>query len=540
MTGRRAAGMKKFIRMIAAGIFAGFLLCGSSMTSQAAQQGWAQENGRWIYLNADGSRAYSTFKQSGSEWFYLDDSGYLAVSRLIEYNGNYYYLDDSGVMKKNTWAELENAENDEQFPKTVWYYLQASGKACMDGKKDINGQTYIFDDQGRMLYGWIIPEDDGTYTMADKSEDSVEWAEAVYYCGAEDDGAMVKGQWRKLRVYDSSPSGKRQGSEFCDYWFYFNTNGKKYRNEDDEKTYVQKSINGVKYAFADDGHMLSEWVDDDGDTSEVKYFGDPSSGARMNKGWFKVVPSEGLDSRNSENGSNEAQWYYADSSGNLYKNAVKTINDKRYLFDETGAARTGLYYLVYSDGEIREIHEIEYGENSSSGAQPLDEYTKLDSEYIPDESAGKTGLYYFAPPADSDASMQTGAVSIVSNTETLSFRFETSGSRKGAGVNGREGDSYYINGRKLTADAENRFDIYECTFASNGKVETLGQLCSAQDVITGSTDADYCVISATGTIIKTGTKKNGDDYRLTMKGYELIKISVSGSDKEVLWEKATQ
>ena len=56
-------------------------------------------------------------------------------------------------------------------------------------------------------------------------------------------------------------------------------------------------------------------------------------------------------------------------------------------------------------------------------------------------------------------------------------------------------------------------------------------------MIGGSTDADYCVISSAGTIIKSGTKKNSDDYRLTMKGYELIKITAGSSDREVLWKK---
>lgn len=518
-------------------MLAALLTFAVSVISYAGQQGWVQVNDEWIYLNADGSRAASTFKQSGSEWFYLDENGYLATNRLIDYNGSYYYLDDKGVMKKNTWAELPNSEGDEEFGETVWYYLQASGKACVGGRKDINGQTYIFDDMGRLLYGWVIPEDDGSYTMADKSDDSTEWAEAVYYCGVEDDGAMVKGQWRKLRVYDPSPSNSAQGPGYCDYWFYFNTNGKKYRNENDDKSYVQKTINGFKYAFASDGHMLSEWVDEDGDDAEVRYFSDPSSGARVSKGWFKVVPSERLDADNSESGSNEAQWYYADSGGNLYKNAIKTVNDKRYLFDESGAMRTGLYYITYADDEISEIQEIEYGETSSSDAASIDTYTKLGTDYIPDEAAGKTGLYYFVPPADSDGSMQTGTVSILVNGETLAFKFTTSGTGKGRGINGRDGDSYYINGRKLTADAENRFEIYACTFSANGKVEYIGEQYGADDVIGGSTDADYCVISSAGTIIKSGTKKNSDDYRLTMKGYELIKITAGSSDREVLWKK---
>ena len=554
--------MRKILKTAIIAVLAAFSIMSLSMTSYAADQGWKMEDGRWVYLDRNGEKVTSTFKASGSDWFYLGEDGELVKDELIEHNGNYYYLDASGVMKKNVWVELPNADKDEDFGDTAWYYLQASGKACIGGRKDINGQTYIFDDQGRLLYGWILQDEDGNYTMADKSDDSTQWQEALYYCGGEDDGAMVKGQWRRLRVYDPHPSSSSQDPGDCEYWFYFNSNGKKYRNEDEDKSYVQKTIGGYKYAFADDGHMLSEWVSEDADGGSEKYFSDPSSGAKVSKGWFKVVPTEKMDAKNSESGDNAAQWYYADSQGNLYKNAIKTINNKRYLFDKTGAMRAGLFYVAYSDDEISEIREIETVEGDGD-PKALDTYTLPGTEYIPegisdgtsaessdetsagtsDETSGsasgesRTGLYYFAPPTDSDGSMQTGTVDITLEDETIRFKFKSSGTSKGVGVNGRDESYYYINGRLLKADADNKFDIYSCTFSDNGKVKYIGEKCSAQDVMNGPSDADYCVISATGTIVKSGTKKDGEGYRLTLKGYELVKVTTGSSSSDDKWEK---
>jgi glucan-binding YG repeat protein len=531
------AVLKKQLKIAAASLLAAFSMMILPMISYAADQGWKQIDGQWAYLDANGDKATSVFKASGNEWFYLDENGSMVKDELIEHNGNYYYLDANGVMKKNNWVELPNVEDDDEYGDTAWYYLQSSGKACIDCRKEINGQTYLFDDRGRVLYGWVVLEDDGTYVMADKSDDSTQWKEAQYYCGGKDDGAMVKGQWRRLHVYDPNPSDHKQNAGYNDYWFYFNTNGKKYRNEDDDKSYVQKTVGGYKYAFADDGHMLSEWVDEDGDSDGVKYFSDPSSGARVSRGWFKVVPSEKVDPKNSESGDNAAQWYYADSQGDLYTNAIKNINGRRYLFDRTGAMRTGLYYIIFNGDTISELHEIENKEASGDEMASLDTYTLPDSEYIPEDADSKTGLYYFAPPADTDGAMQTGVKDVNVDGEVIRFRFTSSGSNKGVGVNGREESSYYINGRLLKADSENKFDIYSCTFTENGKVDRIVERCTPGEVIDGAKEADYCVVSAAGTLIKSGTKKDAEGYRLTVKGYALVRVSTGNSDKDEKWEK---
>ena len=153
--------MKKQTKLVAVLSTAALLAIGASMTSFAAT-GWAEEDGTWVYYNRDGERATDSWKKSGNNWYYLDSDGEMAIDQLIEDGDNYYYVDINGVMASNQWVAIENedAGNDDE-PDQNWYYFQANGKALKNGDnskvalKTINGKKYAFDDEGKMLYGWV-------------------------------------------------------------------------------------------------------------------------------------------------------------------------------------------------------------------------------------------------------------------------------------------------------------------------------------------------------------------------------------------------
>ena len=84
---------------------AALLAIGASMTSFAAQ-GWAEEDGTWVYYNRDGERATDQWKKSGNNWYYLDSDGEMAIDTLIEDGDNYYYVDINGVMASNQWVAI--------------------------------------------------------------------------------------------------------------------------------------------------------------------------------------------------------------------------------------------------------------------------------------------------------------------------------------------------------------------------------------------------------------------------------------------------
>ena len=65
-----------------------------------------------------------------------------------------------------------------------------------------------------------------------------------------------------------------------------------------------------------------------------RYFQDVENGARISKGWFKVVAAEYLNYEKYND--DEDAWYYADGSGKLYAAEFKTIKGKKYAFREDG------------------------------------------------------------------------------------------------------------------------------------------------------------------------------------------------------------
>ena len=294
-----------------------------------------------VYYTRDGERATDKWAKSGNNWYYLNSDGEMAVDTLIEDGDNYYYVDANGVMASNQWVAIENEDaGDNDEPDQNWYYFQANGKALTNGNnskvalKTINGKKYAFDDEGKMLWGWV---------SADSAEhidntDGDAFLTGDYYFGGSDDGAMTVG-WLQMDItYEAATSDNTIAPVFNEdedqtRWFYFQSNGKKVKADsgDEQK---EKTINGKKYAFDENGAMTAEWSRDAEEYNKIateniatdaraakvtqswRWFQSAEDGARLNKGWFKVVPAEDLDKDRYDD--DEDHWYYADGSGNLY------------------------------------------------------------------------------------------------------------------------------------------------------------------------------------------------------------------------------
>ena len=137
-----------------------------------AATGWQDEGGTWRYYNNDGEYVTETWKKSGNHWFWLDSDGEMLTDSLVEDDGDYYYVNESGAMVKNEWRELDNTDDSDDAADTCWYYLGPNGKAYQAGSsgkttfKTINGKKYAFDEEARMLYGWV-DEESGRITDED-------------------------------------------------------------------------------------------------------------------------------------------------------------------------------------------------------------------------------------------------------------------------------------------------------------------------------------------------------------------------------------
>ena len=524
--------MKKQTKLVAVLSTASLLAIGASMTSFAAT-GWTEEDGTWVYYNRDGERATDEWKKSGNSWYYLDDNGEMAIDQLIEDDDDYYYVDINGVMATNQWVAIENEDaGEDDEPDQNWYYFQANGKALKnttDGKvslKTINGKKYAFDEDGKMLWGWVS-EDEAEHI---DNSDGNAFMDGVYYFGDADDGAMTTG-WIQLDItYDDiSENDRYKGISpvFTDdddqtRWFYFMSNGKKVHSDSDDEI-KERTINGKKYGFDQHGAMVAEWsVDisrasgnqidivssrntaDSTDTGDYKtgkyaqqwrYFQSVEDGSKLSRGWFKVVSAEYLNETKYDDG--EDAWYYADGSGDIYAGEFKTISGKKYAFGNDGRMLSGLKF-------IRDDYNV-YNEDNLSYYSWDDDDHAFDNE--DDFLANAVGFY--APAGYScyyfgdgeDGAMKTGKTTVELDGENKTFFFKESGSRKGQGVTGEEDGKLYQSGLLLAAGSDEKYQVVKYLNDAEGvgytkledseafRQDVGAALISAEDLVDMSSEA---------------------------------------------------
>lgn len=233
-----------------------------------------------------------------------------------------------------------------------------------------------------------------------------------------------------------------------------------------------KTINGKKYEFDENGAMTAEWSLDVESASksgsrgsysnvttnsvpakyaqEWRYFQDVENGARISKGWFKVVAAEYLNYEKNNDG--EDAWYYADGSGKLYAGEFKTIKGKKYAFRTDGRMIDGLKFIKVVKGEI--------GESGVKADDDADYPFDTEDDFI--NSANwyeKNGYscYYFG--GGDDGAMRTNKNTIEIDGEKFNFFFEKSGAKKGAGKTGEDDDKIYQSGMLLKAGRDEKYQV---------------------------------------------------------------------------------
>ncbi len=486
--------MRKQTKLVAVLSTAALLAIGASMTSFAAQ-GWAEEDGTWVYYDRNGDRVTDKWAKSGNNWYYLDSDGEMAIDTLIEDGDNYYYVDINGVMASNQWVAIENEDaGDDDEPDNYWYYFQANGKALKNSGdnvslKTINGKKYAFDDEGKMLYGWVASDNAERIDNTDGDA----FKDGVYYFGGADDGAMTVG-WLQMDItYEEATNDeyKYVAPVFTDdedqsRWFYFKSNGKKIYADNGEET-KEKTINGKKYAFDQNGAMVAEWSMDEtkvatadmpatpGKASTAKYsqawryFNSVEDGSRVSKGWFKVVSAEYLN--DDKYNDDEDSWYYADGSGNLYAGEFKTIKGKKYAFRNDGRMIDGLKFINPDD-----LTKVYADDDSDHPFDTEDDFIDSALWY----AANGYNCYYFGD--GNDGAMKTNKTNITIDGDNFNFYFEKSGSSKGAGVNGEKDDKYYLGGMLLKAGSDDKYQAIDYV-EKTGEEKGWKKLADAQAVI---------------------------------------------------------
>ena len=123
----------------------------------------------------------------------------MLTNQLVEDGDNYYYVDANGAMVKNTWVAIAADENEEEDVDYRWYYFGSSGKAYKDSTgKTINGKKYGFDEEGKMLFGFV----DANGASINTEDDAI--LNCTYYYGTNDDGARHSGWLRYEDGFDTT------------------------------------------------------------------------------------------------------------------------------------------------------------------------------------------------------------------------------------------------------------------------------------------------------------------------------------------------
>lgn len=431
------------------------LVLGSAFSAFASE--WTNEDGEWAYKNNSGEYVKDSWQDDGTNTYYLGSDGYMKRSTLLEVNDVYYYVNSSGAMVKNEWRQLDNMSWQSQTPEeTNWYYFDERGRALRskDGKatvQTINNKKYIFDEYGRMMTGWISES-----AEALTEEDA--WQQALYYADAEEgDGSILTNAWLFASVHDEDNEDDTDPS----YWFYFSAAGKKTINE-------QKTIENKKYYFNEYGEAQTGWVQEG---ENWHFYGDEEN-CSLRTGWFEAVPDEDQHAEAHSDGT--SYWFYASSKGDLTTGQIKSIDGKSYGFNEYGELLKGLYNLKVNDKKIESYDEIESEDD------------------LPKEDDDESGVYFFN---ENSGELKTGTQSVDLDGETSTYSFEKSGSDKGRGTSGVDGNYLYIHGKRMKAESGTKYQVVEY----NGYkylVSTNGTLAKKKTNITDSDGIYYCTDSA--------------------------------------------
>ena len=84
----------------------------------------------------------------------MNADGSKAVSTWIESEGKRYYLDEEGTLKPAGWISLDN----------TWFYIQSDGSAAT-GWLQLGDKWYYLKNDGAMATGWITDDNGKAYFL---------------------------------------------------------------------------------------------------------------------------------------------------------------------------------------------------------------------------------------------------------------------------------------------------------------------------------------------------------------------------------------
>ena len=324
--------MRKQTKIAAVVSAAALLALGASMTSFAASKGtWMMVDGEWQCYGKNGDAYENTFCSSNGKEYYVGEDGQLVRSSWVEYYSSYYFVNSNGAKITNDWRLTTPYDDDSADEDEYWYYLKkTTGKPATGKQSNINGQIYLFNNEGQMQHGWVAATDTNgaKFVQLDKEDDeksmSAAGNAAVYYCGDEDDGHAKKNKWTKTWPPDNT-SEEDDDKE----WFWFDKDGVLFRSGENKGSAT--ASDAWKYKL-DEGTLKKDTNESTGVISKKKVsskdYWSTKDGVMLSK--FYLI--------------NDAMYYFGGSDDGSMKTGSQSIKDntgdtyKFYFYTKDQAA----------------------------------------------------------------------------------------------------------------------------------------------------------------------------------------------------------
>ena len=325
--------------------------------------------GKTYFFNEDGKMRWGWY-QNGDDVYYLgeEDEGWRAESQWLWLEKSALAADDDDT-EFNT--EVLGCSEDDNCDDEGWYWFQSSGKMYYGTKKKkINGNFFVFNDHGQMLYEWI---NNSKVTLGSN-------AQLDGNLTTEGESTIGEMLWFRENGSDSidgsRPTGwfKIDGSEDVGTsddtdWYYIKKGEAKHATKDDtmgimdgkDQVYVKREkIDGKYFAFNEKGQMQDGLQFIGG---AMYYF---NSDGYMQTGKQSNIEEDDDDTysyyfttKNAGNGKG----YTGEKDGYLYWMGKRLEADDDYKFYVVD----GAYYLVNTKGKCQKSTSKKFDVETENG-----------------------------------------------------------------------------------------------------------------------------------------------------------------------------
>jgi glucan-binding YG repeat protein len=348
----------------------------------------------WYYFGSKGKKVTDDHKKIGGKTYYFNEDGHMRFGWYQDGTDSVYYLggEDEGWRAESQWLWLEKssiaAEDDDEDYMTVlgcdedddcddegWYWFQSSGKMYYGNKKKkINGNFFVFNDHGQMLYEWINASKvklgshaqlDGIATAGGSTIGEMLW----YRENGSDsiDGSRPTG-WFKI---DGSED---VGTDSDTDWYYIKKGEAKHATAADgqgimdgsDPVYVKREkIDGKYFAFNEKGQMKDGLQYINGSVYYFNSDGYQQTGKQTNvEEGDDDVFNYYFTTKNSGNGKG----YTGEKDGYLYWNGKRLEAEDDYKIYLVN----GNYYLVNTKGKLQKSDSKKYDVELADGSTAED------------------------------------------------------------------------------------------------------------------------------------------------------------------------